>query len=60
MSFSRLRAIISTVCIFHRYTRSEEMPGSEQHQVASCSSRRPECTVMQTDSRLQAYFSVLI
>lgn len=38
MSFRRLRAIISTVCVFGQYTRSEEMQGSEQHLVASLTS----------------------
>lgn len=38
MSFSRLRAIISTVCVFDQYTRSKEKLGSEQQQVASLTS----------------------
>lgn len=38
MSFRRLRAIISAVCVFGQYTRSEEMQGSEQHLVASLTS----------------------
>lgn len=38
MSLRRVRAIISTACVFVRDTRSEEMLDSEQHLAASLTS----------------------
>lgn len=45
MSFSSLRTIISTECVFDEDTRSNKM-GREQHRVVALYLWCPECVVM--------------